>query len=184
VTTTDTPPRITPGGRREVGIVNHAIARGLGLASGTGAPHLFLTMGRAKGLMRGWLHFASRLMPFGKLPRRETELLILRVAHLRSCAYEFDHHVHLGRRSGVTAADVERVVAGPAADGWTDRERALLTATDALVADGDLDDDTWADLRTHLDERAAIELLLLVGHYVMLAAFITTLRVQPDRRRG
>lgn len=177
-------PRIAPGGRRDVGLVNHAIARGLGLASGTEPPHLFLTMGRARGLFRGWLHFASRLMPFGRLPRRETELLILRVAHLRSCAYEFDHHVHLGERAGVTAADVERVVAGPGADGWTERERVLLASADALVADGDLDDEAWAALRTHLDERGAVELVLLVGHYVMLAGFLTTLRVQPDRRRG
>jgi AhpD family alkylhydroperoxidase len=183
VTAADTTPRITPGDRADVGIVNHAVGRVLGLASGTEPPHLFLTMGRAKGLFRGWLRFASRLMPFGKLPRRDTELLILRVAHLRSCAYEFDHHVHLGQRAGVTAADVDRVVAGPDADGWTDRERALLAAADALVADGDLDDATWAALRTHLDERAAVELVLLVGHYVMLASFITTLRIQPDRRR-
>ena len=35
-----------------------------------------------------------------------------------------------------------------------------------------------------VDERAAIELVLLVGHYVMLASFLTTLRVEPDRRRG
>ena len=180
---TSTTPRITPGGRGQVGIVNHAIARGLGLASGTEPPHLFLTMGRAKGLFRGWLHFASRLMPFGKLPRRDTELLILRVAHLRACTYEFEHHVHLGKRAGVDADDVERVIAGPGADGWSPRERALLAAADQLVAAGDLDDATWDDLRVHLDERAAVELLLLVGHYVMLASFITTLRIQPDRRR-
>lgn len=182
-----TAPRITPGGRREVGVANHAIARGLGLASGTEPPHLFLTMGRARGLFRGWLHFASRLMPFGRLPRRDTELLILRVAHLRSCTYEFDHHVHLGKRAGVGAAEVERVVAGPDAEGWTAREQALLATADALVADGDLDDRTWDALRRHLDERLAIEVVLLVAHYGMLATFLNTLRVQPDqprRRRG
>ena len=181
---TPTAPRRAPGGRRQVGLLNHGIARALGLASGTEPPHLFLTMGRAKGLFRGWLHFASRLMPFGKLPRRETELVILRVAHHRDCAYEFDHHVHLGERAGVDADDVARVVAGPDVEGWTPRERAILAATDQLVAGGDVDDPTWDDLRRHLDERSAVELVLLVGHYVMLASFITTLRIQPDRRRG
>jgi AhpD family alkylhydroperoxidase len=177
-------PRIAPGTRREVGVPNWVVAQVLGLASGTEPPHLFLTLGRHRALFRGWLRFAGRLMPGGKLPRRETELLILRVAHLRGCSYEFDHHVHLGRKAGVTAGDVARVVAGPADDGWGERERTLLAAADALVADGDLDDDVWAALRAHLDEREAIELVLLVGHYVMLAAFLTTLRVQPDRRRG
>lgn len=177
-------PRIAPGDRRTAGIVNHAIARGLGLASGTETPKLFLTMGRAKGLFRGWLHFASRLMPFGKLPRRETELLILRVAHLRGCRYEFDHHVHLGERAGVDADDVARIVIGPSAGDWSDRELALLNAADALVADGDMDDATWEELRRHVDERLAIEVVLLVAHYGMLATFLNTLRVEPDKRRA
>ena len=70
-------------------------------SAGTSPPNLFLTLGRHRKLFRGWLRFAGRLMPGGKLPRRETELVILRVAHLRSCQYEFDHHVHLGRRAGL-----------------------------------------------------------------------------------
>ena len=175
--------RIGPGSRQDVGAANWAIASVLALASGTERPHLFLTMGRHRRLLRGWLRFAGRLMPFGSLPRRETELVILRVAHLRACRYELDHHVHLARRAGVSTADVERVQARLDADGWSPRERALLAAVDALVADGDLDDETWAALRAHLDERLAIELVLLVGHYVMLAMFLNTLRVQPDRRR-
>ena len=32
-------------------------------------------------------------------------------------------------------------------------------------------------------EREAIELLLLVGHYDMLATTLMTLRVEPDRKR-
>ena len=173
--------RIPPGTRRQVGLVTAAFARVAGLVQGTGPVQLFLTLGRARKLFRGWLRFAGRLMPFGSLPRRDTELVILRTAHRAGCTYEFDHHVHLGRRAGVTAADVDRVVAGPDAPGWSDRERALLVAVDALVADGDLDDARWAALRQHLDEARAVELVLLVGHYVMLATAIRTLRIQPDR---
>lgn len=178
-----TGPRVTPGGRGDVGLVNWGFSQVAGRVQGTAAPNIFLTLGRHRRLFRGWLRFAGRLMPFGRLPRRETELVILRVAHLRGCAYEFEHHRHLGRRAGVTAADVDRVVAGPAATGWTDRERDLLAAVDALVAEGDLDDERWAAVRRHLDEARAIELVLLVGHYVMLATAITTLRIEPDRRR-
>jgi alkylhydroperoxidase family enzyme len=49
--------------------------------------------------------------------RREAGLIILRVAHLRSCEYEFAHHVALSRRAGVHAADVTRVQDGPSAAG-------------------------------------------------------------------
>ncbi len=140
-------------------------------------------MGRAHKLFRGWLRFAGRLMPGGRLPRRDTELAILRVAHLRGCAYEFDHHVQLGRRAGLGPREVDRVRQGPDADGWSPRERALLAAADMLHAQQDLDDPTWAALREHLDEALAIEFVLLVAHYEMLATFIATLRITPDRDR-
>ena len=175
--------RVRPGDRRAVGWSTWAFAAIAGRVAGTGPPHLFTTLGRHRRLFRGWLHFAGRLMPGGLLPRRESELVILRVAHLRSCRYEFDHHVRLGRRADVTAADVDRVQAGPDAEGWTDRERSLLAAVDELHATADLADATWAAVRDHLDERRAIELVLLVGHYEMLATAIGTLRIQPDHPR-
>jgi AhpD family alkylhydroperoxidase len=175
--------RIEPGNRQQAGTFAWTFARLSGLVTRTAPPNLFLTMGRQHKLFRGWLRFAGRLMPGGTLPRRDTELAILRVAHLRQCAYEFEHHVRLGKRAGVTAADVERVKAGPDADGWTPREQAILRAVDALHHTQDVDDPTWSALRTYLSEATAIEFVLLVGHYEMLATFITTLRIQPDGAR-
>lgn len=176
-------PRIAPGTRGDVGLLGWAISQGAGLVAGTRAPNVFLTLGRHRRLFRGWLRFAGRLMPGGRLPRRETELVILRVAHLRGCEYEFDHHVHLARRAGVGADDVDRIVAGPTAEGWSSRERAMLRAVQGLHEDRDLDDATWEELRSHLSEREVLELVLLAGHYEMLATFIGTLRIQPDARR-
>jgi AhpD family alkylhydroperoxidase len=176
-------PRIAPGGRREVGAIGWAVSAVSGRVSGTGPPNLFLTLGRHRKLFRAWLHFGGRLMPGGRLPRRETELVILRVAHLRGCAYELDHHRHLAARAGLDAAEVDRVLLGPAAAGWTRREQVILEAVDELHRALDLTDDTWAALSGHLEERDRIELVLLVGHYEMLATAIGTLRIQPDRRR-
>lgn len=173
-------PRVVPGGPRDVGVATWVFCRLAGLVAGTEPPNLFRTLGRHGPLFRGWLHFAGRLMPGGKLARRDTELVILRVAHLRRCDYEFDHHVRLGRRAGVGAADIDRVIEGPAAPGWSARERAVLTAADALHERQDVDDTTWRELRTHLDDRQAIELVMLVGHYEMLATAIHALRIQPD----
>lgn len=176
-------PRIPPGGRREVGTFAGVAAKIAGRVAGTNAPNLFLTMARQRKLFRGWLRFAGRLMPGGTLPRRDTELVILRVAHLRGCAYEFEYHVRLGERAGVRAEDVRRVPDGPDAPGWSARERVLLRAADVLIAEGDLDDATWAAVREHLTQPQAVEFVVLVGHYDMLATFLRTLRVEPDHPR-
>lgn len=177
-------PRIAPGGLRETGPAIWAFAHVAGLVTGTAPPHVFTTLGRGRGLFWGWLHFAGRLMPGGRLPRRETELVILRVAHLRDSAYEREHHTRLGRRAGLSQAELERIGDGPDAPGWTERERILLRVADSLVRERDVDDQTWAACRRELDARRALELVLLTTHYDMLATTLGTLRVQPDRPRS
>ena len=176
-------PRIPPGSRSEVGWINWIIAGIAGRVAGTTPPNLFLTLGRHRGLFRGWLWFAGRLMPRGRLPRKDGELAILRVAHLRSSEYEFEHHVRLGRKTGLRDEDFEAVVRSVDEGSWTPRQRTILTAVDQLVKQHDLDEPAWTALRSELGERGCIELLMLVGHYEMLATFLQTLRVPQDTTR-
>jgi alkylhydroperoxidase family enzyme len=176
-------PRIAPGGVRDAVLVVSGFARLAGRVTGTEPPGVFLILGRHRRLFWGWLLFAGALMPGGRLPRRETELVILRVGTLTGNEYELTQHRRLGRWAGLTAAEVDRVADGPDADGWSPHERLLLRVTDELHSDRDLSDRTWTELTAELDERECIELLMLVGHYTMLATTLTTLRVRPDRPR-
>ena len=180
---TMTDERVPLGGRAELGAFGWLAARVSGRVAGTEPLALFRTIGKHRKLFRGWLRFAGRLMPGGTLPRRETELVILRVAHLRDNAYEFAHHERLSRRSGVRREEIDLVRQGPSASGWSERERVILAAVDLLHHEQDLDDTSWTALRAHLSERETIELIMLVGHYEMLATYITTLRLKPDAKR-
>jgi AhpD family alkylhydroperoxidase len=178
-------PRVAPGGLRDVGLRTWVLSRGAGVVTGTEPLKLFLTLGRHRRLFHGWLRFARVLMPFGRLPRREAELVILRVGHARACAYEVVQHEALGRRrAGLTLEDL-RAVQWPDVESppWSERERAVLRATDELVSSRDVSDATWAELCRHLSERERIELCMLVAHYDMLATVIGTLRIEPDERR-
>lgn len=164
-----------------MGLVNWLICRVAGRATGTGPPNLFLTLARSRGLFRGWLWFAGRLMPGGTLPRRETELVILRVAHLRDCRYEFDHHVRLARRAASThgTSSVSRRAARPRMDaargGAPHRHRPAPHRTGPRRRDL-----IW--LRAVLTEAECVELTMLATHYEMLATVITALRVSPTAR--
>lgn len=173
-------PRIPPGRLRELGPLNWVIWRVLSRIAGTGDAQLFSTLGRTGGLFRGWLHFGGKLMPGGRLGRHESELVILRVAHLRGCDYEMDHHIRLGRRAGVTPEILERVRSGPDAPGWSDKHRALLGAVDELVRTRDIGDAAWERLADWYDKRRLIEIVLLVNQYDGLAATITALRIRRD----
>lgn len=165
------------------GLAVRAFAAVAGRVTGTEPPAVFLTLGRHRRLFWGWLHFAGTLMPGGRLVRRHTELVILRVASLTGNAYELSQHLRLGRRAGLTPAELAGVQDVTTLSGWRGRELVLLQATDELHRDRDLSDATWEAVRAELDEPTAIELVMLVGHYEMLATALTTLRVEPDRPR-
>ena len=175
-------PRISPGTRRDVGLLVSGFARVAGRVTGTEPPAVFLTLGRQRRMFWGWLHFAGTLMPGGRLPRRETELVILRVATRCGSEYELTQHRRLGRRAGLTADEVARVETG-SLDGWDPADTLLLRAVDELHETRDLSDETWRDLCAAYDEATLVELVMLVGHYEMLATTLGTLRVQPDRPR-
>ncbi len=178
-------PRIRPGTPAEIGRVNTLITRAIGRASRTDRPpNLFTTLARRRGLFRGWLMFAGRLMPGGTLPREDTELVILRVAHNCRCEYEWRHHERLGEAAGLSRADVERTRGDRAAPEWSERQRALLWAADELHERRELSDDAWTELSRHLTEPELIELCLLIGHYEMLAMTINSLRIEPDTFGG
>jgi AhpD family alkylhydroperoxidase len=176
-------PRVAPGGWRQTGPLVAGFAYAAGRVTGTEPPAVFRTLGRHRRLFWGWLHFAGRLMPGGRLPRRQSELAILRVAATRESDYELTQHRRLGRRAGLSADEIARVEAG-GLDGWDEPDRTLLAITDELLATDDLSDASWATLRASYDERAAIEIVMLVGHYRMLATALRTLRVRPDRPRS
>jgi AhpD family alkylhydroperoxidase len=174
-------PRVAPGTRRQLGPANYAIARLAGRATGGAPPNIFTTLGRHRRLFRRWLWFAAALMPGGRLPRAETELVILRVAHNTGCDYEWGHHERMGRRAGLGDEEIARVREGPAAPGWSGRQALLLRAADEMHEGGRIGADVWSELAREYDEVLLIELCMLIGHYEMLAMTLNTLEVEPER---
>jgi alkylhydroperoxidase family enzyme len=172
--------RITPGTVDEIGQINMFIARLAGLGLGVASPDLFTTLGRHRGLFRRWLWFAGGLMPGGRLPRADTELIILRTAHNCQSEYERQAHKQLALTAGLTARQIEHVPVGASAASFSSHQRLLLHATDELHANRRLSDAIWAQLRTCYDDARMIEFCMLVGHYEMLAMTLNSLGVQPD----
>jgi alkylhydroperoxidase family enzyme len=143
--------------------------------------NVFSTLARVPSLLLRWLVFASGLMPYGKLPRADTERVILRVGWRTGSWYEWVQHVRLGRMAGLSLEEIDALRQEDALD-WTPRTRSLMQGVDALVARQHLDEGQWRALRQHLSEPQCIEFCLLTGHYVMLAMTLNTLGVAVERQ--
>ncbi len=180
-------PADVPGGRpglatrRELGPVNGTLEAIAARVTGRRRLGVFAAIGRSRRLFRGWLHYSATMMPFGDLPRKETELVILRIAALRGSAYERDHHRVIARRAGATAAEMDAVDGD--AHGFGGRMGAILDVVDELVRNRDVADATWAALAEHLTDRECVALVQLTTHYDGLATALHVLGVPPDEPR-
>ena len=175
------PARIPPGGFRELGPINWVIAK-LG-ARTIRAPRftLFNVLGQHKLLFLAWLPYSGMLLGLlSKLPVKDAEVVILRVGHLRDCEYELQQHRRLARTRGIGPELQAKIFEGPDAEGLTDRQSALITATDEFVITRGVSPETWAMLASHLTTAQLIEFCMLAAQYDGLAATITTLIVPLD----
>jgi AhpD family alkylhydroperoxidase len=176
-----TSPRIPPGGRRELGLFGWLFCKWSARVWGVTEIHLFTVLAQHKRLFWSWAPFAGLLLHRGRLPRRDTEAVILRVGHLRGCEYELQQHRRLALRRGIDAGTQEKIFAWPqAADGLTAREHALLTCVDELIATRAMSDTSWRLLAGYLDRRQLIEFVTLVSQYDALAMALGTLGVLMD----
>lgn len=149
--------------------------------TGTGAPGVFLTVGRHRRLSRWWLPFAGCLLLRGRIPRRDAELVVLRTAYNCSAWYEWVQHAAMGHRAGLSDREVAAVPVGPDHPGWTARQQLLLRVTDELHQARVITDSTWAALASDMAPEDCIELCFLVGHYEMVAMVVNSLGVRPER---
>lgn len=166
---------------RELGPIGWVAARAGARAIRAPRFHLFDVLGQHRLLFLAWLPFSGVLLgPLGKLSRQDAETVILRVGHLRGCEYELQQHRRLARSRGVDAELQARIFAGPDADGLTDRQQTLITATDEFVVTRGVSPQTWSALSRHLNKQQLIEFCMLAAQYDGLAATISTLQVPLD----
>ena len=181
---TETGPRLPP---LQAGEWDDVLIRVLqGSPGGTDEPmHIFTTLGRADPeLFRRWLGFGGALLG-GSLPGRLRELVILRTAARFGGRYEWAQHIELAEAQGITPAELAALGDEDGrldAVGWSPVERAVLAAVDETAADGAVSDGTWDTLADLLRESEIIELLMLIGHYMMLTTVLGSLRLQLEPR--
>jgi alkylhydroperoxidase family enzyme len=175
--------RIPAGRFRELGPINWILAKSAARTVGAPQMHLFATLGQHKRLFLAMMPYSALLLR-GRLARADTELVILRVAHLRNSEYELQHHRKMGRRRGLDDQTQATIFAWPdTTGGLTHRQQALLSATDEFINDRSISAEVWQQLSSHLDRRQLIEFCMLAGQYDSLAATMSALDIPLDNPR-
>ncbi|MGB0871806.1 MAG: carboxymuconolactone decarboxylase family protein [Solirubrobacterales bacterium] len=132
-------------------------------------------------LFRPFLAWNARLMPFGKLERRQTEAVILRTAWLCRSRYEWTQHVAIGKSVGLTDEQIDAIGADPTNEVLDETTRALLAAVPEVLDSHALNPETFDALGEFLTPAAILEFVMLVGNYAMLAAALNSFGVPLER---
>jgi alkylhydroperoxidase family enzyme len=131
-------------------------------------------------LAHAFFTFNGHVLMATTLTLRQRELLVLRVAALRRCGYEWAQHAVIGPDVGLTADEIARILVGPDAPGWAPVDAALLQAADDLLGDGALSDATWGVLATAFDTQQVLDLIFTIGAYEMMAFMMRSFALDLD----
>jgi AhpD family alkylhydroperoxidase len=173
-------PRVPSGDRRQLGVLGWLFCTLSARLWRVPELHLFTVLAQHRRLFWSWAPFNGMLLYRGRLPKRDTEVVILRVGHVRDCAYELQQHRRIALRRGVDAATQSEIFAWPDTAALVPRHRAMVAGVDELLATRTMSDDGWRLLADHLDRRQLIEFVTLVGQYDALAMTLNTLGVPLD----
>ena len=113
-------------------------------------------------------------------------LPILYVSRLTPHAeYEWVQHVPIARAVGVTGAQIAALQHGdPVAASFSPLEHAVLRFTREVVRDARASAAAFAAVREALSPREIVELLMVIGQYMMLARVMATVEMELDEPAG
>jgi 4-carboxymuconolactone decarboxylase len=143
---------------------------------------VFRMMANAETAFRPWLRWGGVLLGDLALDPLLRELAILRVARLTPHAdYEWVQHVPI---AGAVGASDEQVAAlerdDVGAECFSDAQRMLLRFTTEVVVEARASDATFEAIRELLSARELIELMMVIGQYMMLARVMATTELDLD----
>jgi len=137
-------------------------------------------LARQPDLLSPFLSWAAALALNGVLPKRDHELLALRVAWNCRSTFEWSEHVEFARTAGLTDDEIAAIARDPAAGSWIVHEAALLRVADELQAAYNAADETWDVLAAHYDISQLVEIIFVVGQYTMLSMVANCAGIEPE----
>lgn len=119
----------------------------------------------------------ERLRFRGDLPGRDRELAILSVARRLGAAFEWVMHEPFAEREGVPPETIEVVRSEGTPDRLSARERVIVEVARSLCKSHSVPDDLYEKAKDELGTDHLVELVTLVGFYIMIAVLLLGFKV-------
>lgn len=116
------------------------------------------------------------------LNTRLREMAILQIGYSTRSIYEYTHHIKISREFGVSDEDIRAIAEETA--GRTSKldplTRHVLRAAREITHDLTTTDETFAALKSHLDEECLTDLVLIISFYNAVVRFLSTMQIDNE----
>lgn len=153
--------------------------------SPAGKLNIFRLHAHAPTVFPGYSAMAQAIFAKLDVPPLERELVVLMIAELEQCEYEWAQHSQIAAKMGVPQTQINAIRAGRY-DGevFNDREKALFDFTRQTVKNVRVDDAAFNAVAAFYSHRQIIELLFTIGSYMMLARIMEVAQIELDAVHG
>jgi alkylhydroperoxidase family enzyme len=133
------------------------------------------------GAARAFSGLGQYIRHSSKLDGRLRELAILQIGWLARSAYEWSHHIKIGRDFGVTEADVRGLIAESAGEpnGLEPLTRLVLLGAREVYAGG-MSAETFEALHGQLGAELMVDLTVVASFYCAVVRMLATLAVDVE----
>ena len=128
-------------------------------------------------LMASYAPLREHVVKSSSLDAANRELVILRIAHLTACDYEWRHHVVRGRKAGLDDDRIARVREGSEAPGWSREESLLLRAVDDMLDCTEIGPETLDAMDGVFSDKEILDIVFTVGVYLIMSTLLKTAHV-------
>ena len=146
--------------------------------------NVFRMMAHSPALMPGIMELTGAVLYRARLDPVLRELVILRVGHLCGSSYEVGQHRKIAQAIGLSPAKIDGTAldADPAL--YADNELLVLRLAEQVVRKVKADDELFSAVTAALGHELTMELLVVIGLYVMLAQILENTEVELEDGGG
>ena len=146
--------------------------------------NIYRILGNAPTIMPGWFALGRGILYESDLDPALRELAVLRVGYLSHCAYEVHQHRRLAASIGLSAEKIAATERSADPGIYDERELLVLRMTEQLVLKVKADSDLFAATVAKLGAQQTMELMVVVGFYMMAARIMENTEIEIEAGGG
>lgn len=143
---------------------------------------LYKQLAHSPGALRAFQGLGSYIRFGSGLDPRLRELAILQVGYLARSAYEWSHHIKIGRDFGVTDADINALIAdtnGHAVD-LDALSLLVLRGAREMTRDGKMASSTFELMKQQMRNEHLVDLVVTISFYNAVVRVLASLEIDVE----